>query len=346
MENAMTAIPPTNGGAFFRTVDAAALAHQLPHEKLAWMLRKMCETRYFEEKAEELYTRGLVHGTMHLSIGMEASPIGSIGALEPDDLIIHHHRGHGHTIAKGADITIMMGEFLGKEPGYCRGRGGSMHIANIPGGNLGATGIVGAGIPIAVGIGLALKMKHSRQVLLSFFGDGSTNEGAFHEALNLASVWKLPIVFICDNNKYGMSMDVHQVMNVQYISERAAAYGIPGVSIDGNDVLTVYQVIGEAVAHARKGEGPMLVEHLTYRWRGHSKSDRNLYRTQDEIARWMERCPIKLFKQLLVSERIMDEVEVEDVDQQAKATIDCAAEAAVSMPEPCPENMEEEVYAP
>lgn len=221
-----------------------------------------------------------------------------------------------------------------------------MHIANVPGGNLGATGIVGGGIPIAVGIGLALKMRRSRQVLLSFFGDGSTNEGAFHEALNLASVWKLPIVFICDNNKYGMSMDVHQVMKVQYISERAASYGIPGVSIDGNDVLTVYQVIGEAVAHAREGEGPTLVENLTYRWRGHSKSDRNLYRTQEEIAKWMERCPIKLFKQLLVSERIMDEVEVEDIDQQAKTTIDCAAEAAVSMPEPCPENMEEEVYAP
>ncbi|OGN72094.1 MAG: hypothetical protein A2X25_13030 [Chloroflexi bacterium GWB2_49_20] len=310
------------------------------------MLRKMCETRYFEEKAEELYTRGLVHGTMHLSIGMEASPIGSIGALEPDDLIIHHHRGHGHTIAKGADIAIMMGEFLGKEPGYCRGRGGSMHIADMQGGNFGATGIVGGGIPIAVGIGLALHMRRSSQVLLSFFGDGTTNEGAFHEALNLASIWKLPIVFICDNNKYGMSMDVHQVMNIEYISERAASYGIPGVSIDGNDVLTVYQVIGEAIARARAGEGPMLVENLTYRWRGHSKSDRNLYRTQEEIAEWMERCPIKRFKQLLVTEHIMDEVEVEDIDLQAKETIDQSAEEAVLMPEPSPENMEDEVYAP
>jgi acetoin:2,6-dichlorophenolindophenol oxidoreductase subunit alpha len=346
MENASTAVPPTGGGTFLRTVDSASMAQQLPHEKLVWMLRKMCETRHFEEKAEELYTRGLVHGTMHLSIGMEASPIGSIGALEPDDLIIHHHRGHGHTIAKGADITVMMGEFLGKEPGYCRGRGGSMHIADMPGGNLGATGIVGGGIPIAVGIGLALHMRRSRQVLLSFFGDGSTNEGAFHEALNMASIWKLPIVFICDNNKYGMSMDVHQVMNIQYISERAASYGIPGVSIDGNDVLTVYQVIGEAIARARAGEGPTLVENLTYRWRGHSKSDRNLYRTQEEIAEWMKRCPIKRFKQLLVTERIMDEIEVEDIDQQAKETIDRSAESAVLMPEPSPQNMEEEVYAP
>ena len=346
MENVTTVIQATGGGAVFRTVDSAALAHQLPREKLVWMLRTMCETRYFEAKAEELYTRGLVHGTMHLSIGMEASPIGSIAALQPDDLIIHHHRGHGHTIAKGVDIAIMMGEFLGKEPGYCRGRGGSMHIANVLKGNMGATGIVGGGIPIAVGIGLALKMRRSRQVLLSFFGDGSTNEGAFHEALNLASLWKLPIVFICDNNKYGMSMDVHQVMNIQYISERASSYGIPGVSIDGNDVLAVYQVIGDAVARARAGEGPILIENLTYRWRGHSKSDRNLYRSQEEIADWMKRCPIKLFKQMLISEHIMDEVEAEDIDQQAKTTIDCAAEAAVLMHEPSPENMDEEVFAP
>lgn len=346
MKNAITAIEATGGGAVFRNVDSAGLAHQLPREKLVWMLRTMCETRYFEEKAEELYTRGLVHGTMHLSIGMEASPIGSIGALEPDDLIIHHHRGHGHTIAKGVDIAIMMGEFLGKDPGYCHGRGGSMHIANVAAGNMGATGIVGGGIPIAVGIGLSLKMRHSRQVLLSFFGDGSTNEGAFHESLNLASLWQLPIIFICDNNKYGMSMDVHQVMKIQYISERAASYGIPGVSVDGNDVLAVYQVISDSVARVRLGEGPMLIENLTYRWRGHSKSDRNLYRTQEEIADWMQRCPIKHFKQLLISEHIMDEVEVEDIDEQAKATIDCAADAAILMPEPSPENMEEEVYAP
>lgn len=320
--------------------------HTLPHEKLYWMLQRMCETRYFEEKAEELYTRGLVHGTMHLSIGMEASPIGSIATLEPDDLIIHHHRGHGHTIAKGADIVAMMGEFLGKEPGYCRGRGGSMHIADIAGGNLGATGIVAGGVPIAVGIGLALQMKHSRQVLLSFFGDGATNEGAFHEALNMASLWKLPIVFICDNNKYGMSMDFRRSMNIEYISIRAAAYGIPGNSVDGNDVLAVYQEISAAVNYTRSGNGPCLIENLTYRWRGHSKSDRNLYRTQEEIQEWMTRCPIKRFKQLLVENQVMDQAEVEAIDRQAKETIDLAAEQALLMPEPTPEHMEDEVYAP
>src|SRR5512134_2247178 len=212
------------------------LLKELPAEKLAWMLRKMCEIRHFEEKAEELYTRGLVHGTMHLSIGQEASPVGSIAALQPDDLIIHHHRGHGQTIAKGADLTLMMAEFLGKEAGYCRGRGGSMHIADIAGGNLGATGVVGGGIPTAVGIALALQMRRSRQILLSYFGDGASNEGEFHESLNMASVWKLPVVFICDNNQYGMSMHTSRSMNIEQVSVRAVSYGIPGKTVDGNDV--------------------------------------------------------------------------------------------------------------
>jgi pyruvate dehydrogenase E1 component alpha subunit len=326
-------------------VDGEVLARQLPRQKLVWMLERMCETRYFEEKAEELYTRGLVHGTMHLSIGMEASPVGSIAALEPDDLIIHHHRGHGHTIAKGADISLMMAEFLGKEPGYCRGRGGSMHIADVDHGNLGATGVVASGIPTAVGIGLALQMRRSPQVLLSFFGDGATNEGAFHEALNMAALWKLPMVFICDNNHYGMSMDVHRSMNIEYISTRAGSYGIPGISVDGNDVLTVFQVVGAAIHRARSGEGPSLVENVTYRWRGHSKSDRNLYRTQEEIAEWMERCPIKRFERLLIKTNVISEAEIEAIDRQAKETIDRAAEAAILMPEPSPENMEDEVYA-
>jgi acetoin:2,6-dichlorophenolindophenol oxidoreductase subunit alpha len=327
-------------------LDSSVVVKQLPPEKLKWMLEKMCQTRYFEEKAEELYTRGLVHGTMHLSIGMEASPIGSISALEQEDIIIHHHRGHGHTIAKGADIVIMMGEFLGKESGYCRGRGGSMHIADVPDGNMGATGIVGGGIPLAVGIGLALQMRGSKQVLLSFFGDGSTNEGAFHEALNLASIWKLPIVFICDNNKYGMSMDFRRSMNIEYISTRAGSYGIPGISVDGNDVLMVHQAVAQAVERARSGQGPSLIENVSYRWRGHSKSDRNLYRTQEEIKEWMERCPIKRFKQLLLAAEVLTEDELEEIDLASKHTIDTAAEQAILMPEPSPENMEDEVYAP
>ena len=321
------------------------LLKELPAEKLAWMLQRMCEIRYFEEKAEDLYIRGLVHGTMHLSIGMEAGSVGSIATLRPDDLIIHHHRGHGHTIAKGADLTLMMAEFLGKETGYCRGRGGSMHIADIAGGNLGATGVVGGGIPTAVGIALALQMRRSSQILLSYFGDGATNEGEFHESLNMASTWKLPVVFICDNNQYGMSMHMSKVMNIQKISERAASYGIHGITVDGNNVLDVYEAVLEAVERARSGQGPSLVDCLTYRWRGHSKSDRNLYRTSEEIDQWKHKCPIKRFKNILVDSAVMTSEEVEALDQAAKTAIDRAAEEAQTFPEPSPENMEEEVYA-
>ena len=322
------------------------LLRELPREKLSWMLQRMCEIRYFEEKAEDLYIRGLVHGTMHLSIGMEAGSVGSIATLRPEDLIIHHHRGHGHTIAKGADLTLMMAEFIGKESGYCRGRGGSMHIADIPGGNLGATGVVGGGIPTAVGIALALQMRRSDKILLSYFGDGASNEGEFHESLNMASVWKLPVVFICDNNQYGMSMHTSRSMNIEKVSVRAVSYGIPGVTVDGNNVLDVYEAVREAGERARSGQGPSLVDCLTYRWRGHSKSDRNLYRTNEEIEAWKQKCPIKRFKQLLVEAAILSQEEVEALDQAAKTAIDRAAEAAQTFPEPSPDNMEEEVYAP
>jgi pyruvate dehydrogenase E1 component alpha subunit len=322
------------------------LLKELPAEKLAWMLQRMCEIRYFEEKAEDLYIRGLVHGTMHLSIGMEAGSVGSIATLRPDDLIIHHHRGHGHTIAKGADLTLMMAEFIGKETGYCRGRGGSMHIADIPGGNLGATGVVGGGIPTAVGIALALQMRRSDKILLSYFGDGASNEGEFHESLNMASVWKLPVVFICDNNQYGMSMHTSRSMNIEKVSVRAASYGIPGKTVDGNDVLAVYEAVLEAGERARSGQGPSLIDCLTYRWRGHSKSDRNLYRTNQEIEEWKQKCPIKRFKNALVEAAVMTRDEVEALDQAAKTAIDRAAEEAQTFPEPSPENMEEEVYAP
>lgn len=327
------------------TSSSQGLLKELPYEKLAWMLQKMCEIRYFEEKAEDLYMRGLVHGTMHLSIGQEATSVGSVATLHPEDLIIHHHRGHGHTIAKGADLTTMMAEFLGKETGYCRGRGGSMHIADIPGGNLGATGVVGGGIPTAVGIALALQMRRSEQVLLSYFGDGATNEGEFHESLNMASTWKLPVVFICDNNQYGMSMHRSKVMNIENISERAASYGIPGQSVDGNNVLDVYEAVRGAVEYARSGNGPSLIDCVSYRWRGHSKSDRNLYRTQEEIDEWKQKCPIRRFKKVLTDATVMTDEETEAIDQTAKAAIEHAAEVAQTFPEPSPENMEEEVYA-
>jgi acetoin:2,6-dichlorophenolindophenol oxidoreductase subunit alpha len=327
-------------------VSSQHLLKDLPFEKLAWMLQRMCEIRYFEEKAEDLYVRGLVHGTMHLSIGQEASSVGSIATLRPEDLIIHHHRGHGHTIAKGASLTTMMAEFLGREAGYCRGRGGSMHIADIPGGNLGATGVVGGGIPTSVGIALALQMRRSEQILLSYFGDGASNEGEFHESLNMASVWKLPVVFICDNNQYGMSMHVLRAMNIEHVSIRAASYGIPGKTVDGNNVFEVYEAVKEAGERARSGEGPSLIDCLSYRWRGHSKSDRNLYRTAQEIDEWKHKCPIRRLKDVLVEAAVMTRDEVEEIDQAAKVAVDRAAEEALTFPEPSPMNMEDEVYAP
>jgi acetoin:2,6-dichlorophenolindophenol oxidoreductase subunit alpha len=320
--------------------------NHLPKEKLATMLENMFKTRYFEENAEDLYTRGLVHGTMHLSIGMEASPIGSIAAIQPDDLIIHHHRGHGHTIAKGADLVKMVAEFIGKEAGYCRGRGGSMHIADIHGGNLGATGIVGAGLSPAVGIALFLKLKHDPRILLSFFGDGSTNEGEWHESLNMASIWNLPVVFICDNNQYGMSMAADKVMKVRHISDRASAYGIPGETVDGNDAIAVYIAVKAAAERARKGEGPTLIECLTYRWRGHSKSDRNLYRTNAEIEEWKRFDPIPRFAGYLMQYGILSEGEVDQIDCCAKDAILKATEIALTLPEPDTANLEDGVYTP
>jgi pyruvate dehydrogenase E1 component alpha subunit len=314
------------------------------NEKLTWMLKCMFLTRYFEENAEDLYIHGQVHGTMHLSIGMEASPIGSIAAIEPDDLIIHHHRGHGHTIAKGADLVTMVAEFIGKDAGYCRGRGGSMHIHDIEHGNYGATGIVAAGLSVATGIALTLKMKRDKRILLSFFGDGATNEGEWHESLNMASLWKLPVVFICDNNQYGMSMAAEFVMNVPHVADRACAYGIPGKTVDGSDPVAVYLAVKEAVERARCGEGPSLVENLSYRWRGHSKSDRNVYRTPAEMEEWKKADPIPRFASHLIEVGVMNEEDVDRIDQEAKAEIKQATEIAITLPEPDPANVEDEVY--
>src|SRR5215218_1797 len=219
-------------------------------------LLTMWTTRRFEEAVDDLFARGLMHGTMHLSIGQEASATGACRALRADDAITSTHRGHGHCIGKGADLVAMMAELLAKETGYCRGRGGSMHIADVATGNLGANGIVGGGIPIAAGAALAYRLRGEDRVVACFFGDGATNEGAFHEAVNLAAIWKLPVVFICENNKYGMSFSTEKSMAVANVADRAAAYGIPGVTVDGNDIEAVYDAAQTAVDRARAGGGP------------------------------------------------------------------------------------------
>src|SRR4029453_2855865 len=228
----------------------------LDDETLRAALSKMHLIRKFEETAEASYMRGLIHGTMNLSIGQEASAVGSTLPLRRDDYILSTHRGHGPCIAKGADPARMFAEFFGKENGYCRGRGGSIHTADVEGGNLGANGIVAGGLPIAIGVGMSITMQKQDRVCMVFFGDGATNEGAFHEALNMASIWKLPIVFVCENNKYGMSMDIARAMAVPNVADRASAYAMPGVAVDGNDLAAVVAAARRAVARARSGRGP------------------------------------------------------------------------------------------
>ena len=309
------------------------------------LLRQMYTIRAFEEMAEQLYAMGKIHGTMHLSTGMEASAVAAIAALRPDDLILSTHRGHGHCIAKGADLNRMMAEFMGRENGYCRGRGGSMHIADVAGGNLGANGVVGGGIATAMGVGLGLKMQKRDQIILCFFGDGAANLGTFNESLNMAAIWTLPVVYVCENNQYAMSFSVKKAFAIERISDRAAGYSMPGVTVDGNDLMAVYEAVSEAVKRARKGKGPSLIENVTYRWRGHSKSDVNRYRTKEEIEAWKQKCPIQRFRARLIEEGVLTEEKADRIEQEAYAAIDAAVEFAEASPEPVIESIEEGVYA-
>lgn len=320
----------------FRQYDAATLRE---------VLRKMYLIRRFEEGAEDCYTRGLIHGTMHLSIGQEASAMGICMPLQPEDQITSTHRGHGHCIAKGADVKRMFAEFFGKTTGYCRGRGGSMHIADVAGGNLGANGIVGGGIPIAVGAALSAKKMKTGKVVVSFFGDGANNEGAFHEALNMASVWKLPVIFVCENNGYGMSTSTERSTAVKNIADRAVAYSMPGVIVDGNNFSEVAEASHAAVGRARAGEGPTLIESKTYRYRGHSKSDRNRYRTKEEIDDWMtNRDPILAFETELKEFGIVDDAGIEAIREDVKREIEEGIEFAKVSPAPDVRDVAQFVY--
>ncbi len=317
----------------------------LAPERLHEALRLMHLIRFFEEKAEALYALGKIHGTMHLSIGQEAAAVGACLALEPADFILSTHRGHGHCLAKGAEPHLMMAEFFGKETGYCRGRGGSMHIADVDGGNLGANGIVAGGLPISAGVGLSIQLQKLDQVCLTFFGDGAANEGAFHETLNLAAIWSLPVVYLCENNQYAMSMPVEKAFPLDKISSRAAAYNIPGVTVDGNDLLAVYTAVTGAVGRARTGGGPSLVEAVTYRWRGHSKSDSQRYRSREEVATWQARDPIPRLEALLTTSGSFDLESLESLREQCRQVIEDAVEFAENAPDPDPATVLEGVYA-
>ncbi|WKA49661.1 thiamine pyrophosphate-dependent dehydrogenase E1 component subunit alpha [Planococcus liqunii] len=312
---------------------------------LKGLLKQMWLIRYFEEKVDEFFAKGMIHGTTHLAVGQEASAVGSIAVLEGRDKITSTHRGHGHCIAKGAEVNKMMAELFGRTTGYCKGKGGSMHIADVEQGNLGANGIVGGGFSIATGAALTSKMRNEGYVVLCFFGDGASNEGSFHEAVNLASIWKLPVVFICENNQYGMSGPVKEMMNVEDIAQRAEAYGIPGKVVDGNDVFNVMNGVGEAVERARNGEGPSIVEAKTYRWKGHSKSDAKKYRTREEEQEWRAKDPIVRLRDVLVQEGLLTEEEADSIKAEAKKEIEESVEFAKDSPMPTLDDLMEDIYA-
>ncbi|MCE5198567.1 MAG: dehydrogenase E1 component subunit alpha/beta [Armatimonadota bacterium] len=337
----------------------------LGKDQLADFLRQMYEIRFFEEKVAELLKAGIIKGASHLYAGEEAVAVGAVSAISEDDIIASTHRGHGHCGAIGDKHAHtekdrqdhwnkMMAELMGKATGYCRGRGGSMHIADVQKGNLGSTGIVGGNIPIATGAALAEKLKGTDNVVLCFFGDGSTNTGSFHEALNMGAtlLCGLPIVYVCENNLYGMSVPYHQkcvdaagqASKVDHVVDRAAAYGIPGEIVDGMDVLAVREAVKKAVENARKGAGPALIEAKTYRWFGHSISDQRIYRTREEEAAWKERCPIVVLRGKLADAGIMTEAEMDTIRDKATATIEAATKFATDSPLPDASELFDGVY--
>jgi len=320
------------------------MAPSLTREKLVEMYEKLVEIRFFEDKVFELYGQNLVPGTIHLYAGEEAVAVGACSALGRTDYITSTHRGHGHCIAKGADLKRTMAEILGKKTGYCKGKGGSMHIADFSIGMLGATAVVGAGLPIAVGAGLSAKLRKTDQVVVCFFGEGASNQGTFHESLNMASAWKLPVVFVCENNLYAMGTRQSRIMNVEDVAKRAVAYGISGKSVDGNDVIAVYEATRDAVEFARKGEGPTLIECKTYRRRGHSRVDPARYRPKEEVAEWLRRDPIKRFEDYLLQNDVLTEEELQSVKAQVADRIDDAVKFALESPYPAPEEALEDVY--
>lgn len=304
----------------------------------------MIRIREFESKAAECFTKGMLAGNIHLCIGQEATIVGASNALEERDYITSTHRGHGHCIGKGAKLDLMMAELFGKETGYCKGKGGSMHIADVSLGILGANGIVGAGIPIATGSALASKIKGKDEVTLSFFGDAASNQGTFHESLNMAAAWKLPVVFLCENNGYGVSVPIHEVTNTEDISARAQGYGIPGFTVDGNDPLAVYEAVKEAVEYARSGRGPTLIECKTFRHQGHYCGDPATYRPASYLEEAMEKDCVPNFRNFLLDNQVSEE-EIEAIEEKIKMEIEAAYEFANNSAYPDVKEVITDVYS-
>jgi pyruvate dehydrogenase E1 component alpha subunit len=317
----------------------------IPKEKMIDMYRKMLRIRGFEERTRKEFAAGNIPGFVHLYSGEEATAVGACGPLRNDDYITSTHRGHGHLIAKGGRSDRMMAELYGKKTGYNKGKGGSMHIAEMELGILGANGVVGGGIPIAGGAALSAKMRGTDQVAVCFLGDGATNTSRFHEGVNLAACWKLPIVYLIENNMYAECTHVSRVCNLPNIADRACAYGIPGVTVDGNDVLAVYEAVAEAVARARKGEGPTLVETKTYRYHGHFEGDPCNYQPEEEMAEWKKKDPIVRYRKQLIDMGVLTEEEATKIEQEIDQEIDEAVKFAEESPYPAPEEALEDVYA-
>ena len=316
----------------------------LSNEKMVELYREMLKIRRFEERVSDLFSKGLIPGFVHLYIGQEAVAVGVCANLTKNDYITSTHRGHGHCIAKGADMKRMMAELFGKKTGYCKGKGGSMHIADYSSGILGANAIVGANIPIAAGAAFAAKSKGTKNVSVSFFGDGASNTGAFHEGINIAAAWKLPVIFVCENNLYAISTRTTRSTPITNIADRAASYGIPGVIADGMDVMAVYEAAHEATERARNGLGPTLIECKTYRFYGSFEGDPQRYRTKSEREEWLTKDPLN-FGEKLVKQDILTDADLQKIDQEIRSAVDEAVEYARESPYPEAEEVTKDLFA-
>lgn len=306
--------------------------------RLMWMMR------FHEEALKDLFTQGKIGGTTHLYIGQEAVAAGVITQLREDDYIVSTHRGHGHMLAKGGELRPMLAEILGKVTGYCKGKGGSMHIASLEVGNLGANGIVSGGLPISVGSGLSAKMRGTDQITVVAFGDGATNEGNTHEAMNLAALWELPVIFLFENNCYAVSTEVNHSMAGCNMLNRAAGYGIPATKVDGNNLEEVHFAAEEAIDHVRSGKGPYLLECATYRIEGHYYGDAMLYRRKEEVEGWRQRDPIVRAETVIIERGILSEAECRGIEAEARKEVENAVEYAENSPEPPIESIFEDVF--
>ena len=318
----------------------------LTNEQMIGMYANMKKIRMFEEQVAELFAAGKIPGFVHLYVGEEAVATGVCANLREDDYITSTHRGHGHLISKGGDIKLMMAELLGKKTGYCKGKGGSMHIVDLDLGILGANGIVGGGPPLAAGAALAAQYQGGDLVTVCFFGDGASNQGTTHEAMNLATCWKLPVVFVNENNMYGISSCTLNSMCVADIADRAAAYDMPGVVVDGNDVMAVYEAASEALRRAREGEGPSLIECKTYRHKGHFEGDPCVYRNEEELQEWKAKDPLLRFEKKLSDMQVLTQEKIEEIKDSIEKDLAEAVSFAEESPFPDPSEIIEDVYTP